>query len=133
MRKRGRPVIYKTLDDKNIRKLQLSKSELKNISFDTFKKWYLLQNNCCIYCGLTNLESIKLSEKFPKSTRGGKRGFSLELDRKDSIIIDYSVLKNLCLACYWCNNAKTNYFSFEEFKIIGNTLQQIQKNKLLKL
>jgi hypothetical protein len=132
MRKRGRPVIYKTLDDKNIRKLQLSKSELKNISFDTFKKWYLFQNNCCIYCGLTNLESIKLSEKFPKSTRGGKRGFSLELDRKDSNIIDYSILENLCLACYWCNNAKTNYFSFEEFKIIGNAIQQIQIHKLLK-
>ena len=31
-----------------------------------------------------------------------------------------------------CNNAKTNYFSFEEFKIIGNAIQQIQKHKLLK-
>lgn len=132
MKKRGRPIIYKTEIDRNIRKLQLSKSDLKNISFDTFKEWYLLQKNGCIYCGLTNLESIKLSKQFPKSTRCGKRGFSLELDRKDSNIIDYSILENLCLACYWCNNAKTNYFSFEEFKIIGNAIQQIQKYKLLK-
>jgi hypothetical protein len=35
------------------------------------------------------------------------------------LITDYSILENLCLACYWCNNAKTNYFSFEEFKLIG--------------
>ena len=84
MNKRGRPVIYESDIDKSIRKLQNSKKQLKSISFDVFKGWYLLQNNCCIYCGLTNLETIKLSEQFPKSTRGGKRGISLELDRKDS-------------------------------------------------
>lgn len=130
MKKRGRPITYNNELDKNIRKLQLSKSELKNIAFDIFKKWYLAQNNCCIYCGLTNLESIQLSQKYPEATRGGKRGFSLELDRKDSQISDYSVLENLCIACYWCNNAKTNYFSFEEFKIIGLSIQEIQKKRL---
>jgi hypothetical protein len=109
-KKRGRPKIYQSDIDKSIRKLQNSKKQLKSISFDVFKAWYLLQNNCCVYCGLTNLESIKLIQHFPETTRGGKRGFSLELDRKDSNITDYSILDNLCLACYWCNNAKTNYF-----------------------
>ena len=132
MNKRGRPVIYESDIDKNIRKLQNSKKELKGISFDVFKGWYLLQNNCCVYCGLTKFESKKICILYPESTRGGKRGFSLELDRKDSSITDYSILDNLCLSCYWCNNAKTNYFSFEEFKIIGNAIQQIQKHKLLK-
>lgn len=40
MKKRGRPIIYKTEIDRNIRKLQLSKSDLKNISFSVFKDWY---------------------------------------------------------------------------------------------
>lgn len=130
MKNKGRPITYKNELDKNIRKLQLSKFSLKNIPFNTFKEWYLAQNNCCIYCGLNNLESIQLSQKYPEATRGGKRGFSLELDRKDPKITDYSVLENLCFACYWCNNAKTNYFSFKEFQIIGLSIQEIQINRL---
>lgn len=130
MKKRGRPIIYKTEIDRNIRKLQLSKSDLKNISFSVFKDWYSKQKDCCAYCDLSSRESLLLFEKYPKSTRNGKRGKSLELDRKDPLITDYSILENLCLACYWCNNAKTNYFSFEEFKLIGSTINKIQRNKI---
>lgn len=128
---RGRPKIF-IGKDREIRNLQLRKKELKSISFVDFKNWYNSQNDCCIYCSLCSFETNRLYNKFPKSTRNGKRGKNLELDRKDPNIKNYSILENLCLACYWCNNAKTNYFSFEEFKIIGNAIQQIQIHKLLK-
>ena len=100
MKKRGRPKIYKTEVDNNIRKIQLSKLDLKKISFCIFKEWYLKQNDLCIYCGLSSKDSLILFKKYPDSTRNGKRGKSLELDRKNPLITDYSILENLCLACY---------------------------------
>lgn len=130
MKKRGRPPKY-VGESKEIVKLYNSKKGLKNINFEVFKKWYESQNGCCSYCGLTNAETIQLFCKYPMATRGGKRGKRLELDRKDAIIKNYGQdIKNLTLACYWCNNAKTNYFSYEEFKIIGVTIGHVQKNKL---
>lgn len=130
MKKRGRPIKYKSEEDKNIRKLQLSKKELKLIDFNSFKEWYLNQGACCVYCGLKSEQSIVLYNKYPESTRGGKRGKKLELDRKNPLITDYSNLENLALCCYWCNNAKTNYFTFEEFKKIGKAIKIVQKIKI---
>jgi 5-methylcytosine-specific restriction endonuclease McrA len=132
MKKRGRPPKYIGVN-KEITKLYNSKRGLKNISFEVFKKWYESQNGCCCYCGLTSTESIQLFHKYPLATRGGRRGKSLELDRKKSNIKNYGEdINNLTLACYWCNNAKTNYFSYEEFKIIGEAISLVQKQKLKK-
>lgn len=66
MNKRGRPVIYESDINKSIRKPQNSKKELKGISFDVFKGWYLLQNNCCVYCRLTKFESKKICILYPE-------------------------------------------------------------------
>jgi len=116
---------------KEINRLYRSKKELKKIDLNTFKEWYYKQNNCCCYCGLTVTESYRLFEKFPESTRGGRRGRRLEIDRINPFITDYGHdINNLTLACYWCNNAKTNYFTYEEFKIIGVAISEIQKERL---
>ncbi|HQW69458.1 MAG TPA: hypothetical protein PLH25_07310 [Flavobacterium sp.] len=131
MKKRGRPPKYIGID-KLIRKLQLSKKGLKLTDFNSFKEWYLKQNDCCVYCGLKQEQSIILYNKYPETTRGGKRGKSLELDRKNPIITDYGIIENLALSCYWCNNAKSNYFTFEEFKKIGKAIKIVQKFKIKK-
>jgi hypothetical protein len=34
------------------------------------------------------------------------------------------------LACYWCNNAKTNYFTYDEFKIIGEKMKVVQQARI---
>ena len=42
---------------------------------------------------------------------------------------DYcSDINNLVYVCYWCNNAKTNYFTYEKFKKIGEKkeIQQLR-------
>ena len=133
MKKSGRPNKFIDINE-NIKSLYNSKNGLKNIELNIFKEWYENQNSSCSYCGLTDKESIILFNNYPESTRGGKRGKRLELDRKDSKITNYGEdIENLTLACYWCNNAKTNYFTYEEFKIIGKSLSIIQKNRLNKI
>lgn len=130
LKNKGRPRIY-TTEDKELRKIYNSKVGLKKNSFDIFKEWYIKQNNCCAYCSLTTEQSLVLFNKYPNATRGGRRGKRLEIDRIDPKIKDYGAdINNLVLACYWCNNAKTNYFTYDEFKIIGKSFSEIQKNRL---
>lgn len=118
--------------DKQIKKIYDSKKGLRSITFDIFRQWYLDQGEKCVYCGLTTEESLILFNKYPLSTRGGKRGRRLELDRKNPHL-SYSNLSNLVLACYWCNNAKTNYFEFDEFKCIGSAIGKINQARLDKI
>ena len=102
------------------------------VSFADFRHWILEQGEKCTYCGLTSEETIILFNKYPLSTRGGKRGRRLELDRKNPHL-SYGNLSNLALACYWCNNAKTNYFEFDEFKCIGSAIGKINHARLVKI
>jgi len=94
-------------------------------NFDQFRKWFKKDefDLGCHYCGTTNEQSLKLYNMQragvrPDATRGGKRGKRLELDRKDPFK-PYDSLDNLVWCCYWCNNAKSNFFTYEEFKPIA--------------
>lgn len=130
MANRGRPSKYPDIDNE-VKRLYKSKVSLQKINIYEFNQWYKEQNGCCTYCGLTTSESLQLFQRYPETTRGGKRGRSLELDRINPSIRSYGDdIQNLALACYWCNKAKTNYFAFEEFKIIGKTINEIQKQRL---
>lgn len=123
---------YENISDE-VRKLYNSKKDLKQIDINEFQKWYDSKNACCEYCGITADESLILFQKYPESTRGGRRGKRLELDRINPLIKNYGQdIKNLTLACYWCNNAKTNYFTYEEFKRIGDTIKEIHLKRLSK-
>lgn len=90
---------------------------------------FLKSKTCCEYCGLTEEETRLLYDHFPECTRGGKRGKRLEWDRKNPFL-PYSNIDNLVKACYWCNNAKTNYFPYEEFKKIGPAIGAINKARI---
>jgi hypothetical protein len=119
-----------TGEDKRIKKFYDSKKGLKSFSFDEFKNWFIKQEDKCIYCNLTSQETLILFNKYPLSTRKGKRGRRLELDRINPHLGYGHSLKNLALACYWCNNAKTNYFSLKEFKQIGEIIGKVHQNRL---
>lgn len=117
-----------------VRRLYNSKTGLKQISIDDFQVWYDSKKGCCDYCGLNTSESLFLFNKYPNATRGGRRGKRLELDRIDPLIKNYGDdINNLALACYWCNNSKTNYFTYDEFKQIGKIIYKIQKERLERL
>jgi hypothetical protein len=118
--------------DKTIKGIYKSKKSFNTISFDKFKEWYLKLDKCCEYCGLTPEESLVLFKKYPHATRGGRRGKRLELDRKNPRLEYGSDLSNIVLACYWCNNAKTNYFTYDEFLLIGKSISAVHKKRLNK-
>ncbi len=102
-----------------------------NIKFSAFYQWYQKQSQCCKYCSITQNEIDQLFElNQVQFTRGGKRGRNLEIDRKLSKIDYGSDFNNLVLSCYWCNNAKTDEFSYEEFKPVGVAIGNILKNRL---
>jgi hypothetical protein len=106
------------------------KWKLKEIggNFWDFYHWYLTADKCCYYCGVTEEELNELHKRGIKNKRS-TRGKTLEIDRK---IPDepYSNIANLTYSCYWCNNAKTDTFSEEEFKIIGNAIGIVWKQRL---
>ena len=97
-----------------------------------FFDWYENEPKSCFYCDLEqswleelHYQSGHINKRYPK------RGKSLEIDRKDSDK-PYSDIQNLVLACYWCNNAKTDTFSAEEFIPVGKEIKKIWENRLKK-
>ena len=106
-----------------------------NTSFAQFEAWFDASafTQGCYYCGTTNelcrqLYDSQRNGVRPDATRGGKRGKRLELDRKDPNQ-SYDMLNNVVWCCYWCNNAKSNFFTEQEFlpiaQAIGVALRKI--------
>jgi hypothetical protein len=46
--------------------------------------------------------------------------------------LPYTDIENLTLACYWCNNGKTDTFTFDEAIEIGKSIQSIWEKRLNK-
>lgn len=81
----------------------------------------------CAYCGIT-LEMINdLAEK-QQLFKKNYRGWMFEVDRKNSNF-EYTP-DNCVMSCYWCNNAKTDEFSFEEFLDIGEAIRNVWDKRL---
>jgi len=83
-----------------------------NILKKDFIEWYSKVEQECAYCGLKQSEIIKYKKLLPNTNV-----FYLSLDRVDNSK-GYS-LDNVCLACTRCNLIKSNFFSSEEMKEIG--------------
>ena len=111
------------------KKYKLNKQDgFKNITKEEFLDWFDKEeyNKGCCYCGTTH-ETSKLIFDFQTitkgridATRGKKRMHRLELERKNPIE-SYDNLENLAWACHWCNNAKSNFFTVNEFQPIIST------------
>lgn len=107
--------------------------EINNLTPDQLYlifQWWDRTPKVCEYCSLTEtaLEELRckpghINKRYPQ------RGKSLEIDRKQSNL-PYSVIENLSLACYWCNNAKTDTFTEDEFRPIGQAIKLIWENRL---
>ncbi len=99
--------------------------------FEDFYNWYSPFERKCGYCGITEEEiSSLLDRKKVFTKRIGTRGRTLEFDRKVPNL-GYEI-DNVVLCCYWCNNAKTDEFSYEEFKQVGAVFSEIWKQRLKK-
>lgn len=111
-----------------IRSLWLRKSI--SLPFIDFYNWYLTQERKCFYCDITEAEiELLISTQRLTTKRLATRGRKLELDRKESEI-EYDNFNNIVFACYWCNNAKTDTFTEEEFKTVGKAFKNIWQKRL---
>ena len=115
-----------------IKKLYVSKGI--KLDFKVFHDWIkaIEHDKKCAYCGITENEikelfakSKTINEELTKRNRGPK----LELDRKKPNS-EYDDLDNIVYACYWCNNAKTDTFTHEEFMEVGKVFSNIWKKRL---
>ncbi len=105
----------------------------REMTFPVFYDWYIAQKRSCGYCGITEAEIASLLAAGLLTTkRLATRGRRLELDRRRPDAA-YDDLNNLTLACYWCNNAKTDTFTAEEFAEVGQVFAKIWQQRLAQL
>jgi hypothetical protein len=99
-----------------------------------FTDWYGddTKDRSCEWCKITKHEINVLIEVGKIHTkRLSTRGRDMEVDRKEPNK-GYED-GNLALCCYWCNNAKTDEFSEEEFIPIGEAIGDVFKKRLREL
>ena len=98
----------------------------------SFYIWYKdrinTQNGLCEYC---NLPGDTTKNYRNEGFRKGRRGFRLEVDRKNPKG-KYSP-NNCVLACYPCNNAKSDVFTYAEFILIGKAIGEVKNRKLQRI
>ena len=91
---------------------------------DKFKK-----NRKCAYCGVPENKLDLLYTV--RSGRGNRLEYDRIISRDGAKKVEYK-LENIVLACYWCNNAKTDTFSPKDFKPIAKGVNQVWNIKLKK-
>ena len=85
------------------------------LKLDEFEKWYGVdsKDRQCEYCLIRESEIKDLINQGKIYTkRLTTRGRTMEVDRKDPK--GHYQINNLVMSCYWCNNAKTDEFSYAE-------------------
>ena len=99
-------------------KKNINKDKVKFLNFNEFYKWYISQyakqQGKCYYCKTKEKVIATLFTKKFLSTKRTKRGHHLEVERLDSKNNEYSKT-NCVLACYFCNNDKSDIFSEDEY------------------
>lgn len=108
------------------------------VSFEDFKDWYHIQQKICSYCGIKEEECQKIvvsglleSKRFPlkgKILRGRARGMWLEVDKM--IPKDGYSRSNCVLACYFCNNDKSDVFNYNQYKSFQSNRLEFLKGLL---
>lgn len=98
--------------------------------FEDFYNWYEKLERKCHYCHITETQIAELLESGKLTTkRIATRGRKLEFDRKEPNL-NYDNLNNIVLCCYWCNNAKTDTFKYNEFLKVGESFREIWQHRL---
>jgi hypothetical protein len=89
----------------------------------------LITNTSCSYCGITldQIEELGANGEL-HNKRSETRGYTLEIDRKEPNL-EYTK-DNCCMSCYWCNNAKTDEFSVEDFKEIARGINAVWNQRM---
>lgn len=106
------------------------KKKCESLSFWDFYQWFSETPRGCHYCGITETDVAQLINKKKIDTkRITTRGKSLEIERL-SPNEKYDNTLNLVYCCYWCNNAKTDEFTAQEFAPIGKEIAKIWQARI---
>lgn len=81
------------------------------LTWDYFVEMMIESN--CYYCGISMFQINELRNRDQIITKRF-RGYSMEIDQRDPY--DHYTDENCVPSCYWCNNAKTDEFTDDEFK-----------------
>ncbi len=84
---------------------------------------YKRDGHKCHYCGIDEKDFIPIWG----SLYGCKRGWRLEIDRKDNKLKHED--ENCVLACALCNMAKSDKLTYDEFKKVGNLIREIWQQR----
>jgi 5-methylcytosine-specific restriction endonuclease McrA len=96
-------------------------------SFDEFKEWYkekYSNESVCYYCKIPEKIIVKIYWDIRHTKRPQKRT-KLEIERLDPFG-NYNK-NNTVLACFNCNNSKSDILLCKEFEPIGKIIEEIWK------
>lgn len=93
-------------------------------NFVNFIKWYIGKELRCCYCGINESDLIKYfnNQTYDKHKVKRQRGRCLEIEVVENCN-DYSP-ENCELACYICNNTKSDFLSAKSFKPIAEGISK---------
>ena len=94
------------------------------VSKESFIDWYTSQPKQCVYCDLREEDIHKHND--PRNNKSAR----LTIDRMNNDE-GYSI-DNMVLACHRCNEIKTDFFSYEEMREIGQKFVKPKWVTLLK-
>lgn len=101
-------------------------------SIRSFYDWYKNEKKSCCYCGIDEIDLKKFFE-FNQTSKRTQRGKSLEIER---ILTDKNNNKynkiNCALACYVCNNAKSDLIYYKDFEPIAKGINLFWQAQLKK-
>lgn len=102
---------------------------------DEFLNWYNSQEKKCCYCGVEEGDLIKyFDKKINKQYKEARpRGKFLEVERVITAPENKYSKNNCRLACYICNNAKSDFLSAHDFKPIAEGINKFWNDYLKKL
>ncbi|MCK4358588.1 MAG: DUF4332 domain-containing protein [Candidatus Cloacimonetes bacterium] len=104
------------------------------LNFDEFKKEIFFKDNekdkrICYYCGISEAQIEILVNEFKiRTKRFYSRGKTMEIDQREPEK-GYNE-SNIVLACYWCNNAKSDEFDEYEFIPIAKEIKKALSKRL---
>ena len=141
--KKGGPTVEEL--DKEFKWFKENKSQMESfekayqayfntiLSVEDLKELYPIDQKIrvCQYCETSESDLIELRVKGLIRTKRYTRGWTLEIDRIEPNK-EYNK-DNLILACYWCNQAKTDEFSHDEFIPVGKVIGEIWKKRKIEL
>ena len=106
---------------RRVRSLYHNKKDLDGFDFPNFNSFYMwyrtqhqTQKGKCYYCKTDEKVIAALFEKIFPNRKRTTRGKHLEIERRDSTDNLYKE-ENCVLACYFCNNDKSDIFDEHEY------------------